>query len=102
MNDPSNVETGGVSVDDEACDAVAALRLVGSSERDPEVGAIGPADEVFRTVENPPIAVSMSGRLDRARGVASACRLGQCEEALLLAAERREEVPLLLVVGGLE
>ena len=61
------------------------LLLVRARERDAEVGSVGAADEVLRPVEDPVVAVAMSGRLDRAGRIAAARRLGQGEEASLLA-----------------
>ena len=74
VNHPPNMEPGRIRVDDEARDPVTALVLVRARERDPEVGAVGAADELLRAVEDPVVAVAPCGRLDRAGRVAAARR----------------------------
>ena len=78
------------------------LRGVGAGEDDAEVGAVGAGDEDLGAVDHPAVAVALGLGLDGARRIAAARRLGQAEEAALLAAQHREEVALLLVLVGLE
>src|SRR6185295_1412623 len=66
------------------------------------VGPIGAADEDLATGDAPAIAQTHRARADRTRRIAAAGRLGETEEGLLLAAQGRKEIFLLLLVIGLE
>ncbi len=101
VHDAAHVEAGRVSVDDEACDAAAALVGVGAREDDAEVGPVGAGDEDLRAVDHPVVALAHRLGADGARGVGTAGWLGEAEESALLAAQHGEEVALLLVVVGL-
>ena len=101
VHDAAHVEAGRVRIDDEAGDAAATRGRVGAREDDAEVGPIGAGDEDLGAVDHPVVAVTHRLGADRARRVGAAGWLGQAEEAVLLAAQHREEVALLLIVVGL-
>jgi hypothetical protein len=96
------MEARRVGIDDEAGDAGAALGGVGAGEHDAVLRAVGAGDEELGAVQHPAIVLALGLGLDGARGIAAARRLGQAEERLLLAAQGRIEVALLLVLVGLE
>ena len=102
VHDAAHVEALRVGVDDEAGDAAAALLGIGAREHQAEVRRVSAPE--MNTLE--PLMIqslpSLHGaRADGARGIAAARRLGEPEEAALLAAQHRMQVALLLLLGGL-
>src|SRR5690606_18768872 len=67
-----------------------------------EIGLVGAADEDLAAVDHPVITVAYRTGADRTRRITAAGGLGQAEEALLLTAQHRVEIALLLLLGGLE
>jgi hypothetical protein len=78
------------------------LRGVGAGEDDAVLRAVGAGDEELGAVQHPAVVLALGPGLDGARRIAAARRLGQAEERLLLAAQGRIEVALLLVLVSLE
>ena len=102
VHDTTDMEARRVGIDDEAGDAGAALRGVGAGKDDAVLRAVGIGDKDLGAVQHPAIVLAFGLGLDGARRVAAARRFGEAEERLLLAAQGRIEIALLLVVVGLE
>ena len=102
MHDAAHMKARRVGIDDEAGDAGAPLGRVGAREDDAVLRTIGIGDEDLGAVQDPAVVLALGPGLDGARRIAATRRLGETEEGLLLAAQRRIEVALLLVVVGLE
>ena len=102
MNDPAHMEARRVRIDDEAGDTGAALAGIGAGKDDAVLRAVGVGDEDLGAVQHPAIVLALCLGLDGARRIAAAGGFGQAKERLLLAAQGRIEVALLLVFVGLE
>src|SRR6266568_3320052 len=101
----TDLEAGGAAIDEKAGDTLfcsAGRRLLaGGDEHDDEVGDVGVADEVFRAVDDPIAAVPARVAIHAAH-IGAGIRLGHRQRIDLLAADRRREIslPLLLVAGA--
>src|SRR4029078_6408816 len=102
VHDAPHMEAWRAGIDDEAGDAGAALGGVGAGKDDAVLGAVGAGNEDLGPVQHPAIVLALGPGVDAPRRSAAARRLGQPEERLLLAAQGRIEVALLLVLVGFE
>ena len=101
MDDPADVEAFPFGLDDEGCDTATA-RPACTRKKQSIISAVRTADPKFGAIYYPIVAVAHRAGLNGTAGIAASGRLRQTKENLLLAAQHRIEILILLRVVRFE